>query len=208
VENQQSVSGQGIPDGGRQTGLLTRGLQLEYATLAWNVVGVMIVALAAYHARSVALAGFGLDSLIEIFASVVVIWELTGAPEARERRALRLIGGAFMALALYLVVQAAVVLATGTKSAPSPAGMGWLAVTALAMFLLAWGKRTTGRALGNPVLTKEAGVTVVDGLLAVAVLVALVLNARFGWWWADPLTSLIIVGYGLREGLHAWHEGG
>lgn len=186
--------------------LLTRGLRLEYATLGWNVVGVIVVAVAAFRAQSVALAGFGLDSLIEIFASIVVIWELTGAPHERETRALRLIGGAFFALALYLLAQTAVVLATHARPAPSPLGIGWLAITAGAMFLLAWGKRRTGRQLGNPVLTKEAGVTIVDGLLAVAVLIGLVLNAGFGWWWADPLAGLVIVYYGVREGLHALAE--
>ena len=80
------------------------------------------------------------------------------------------------------------------------------AVTASVMFALAWGKRVTGRQLGNPVLTKEAGVTIVDGLLAVAVLIGLLLNATVGWWWADPLASLVIVGYGLREGWTAWQE--
>jgi divalent metal cation (Fe/Co/Zn/Cd) transporter len=184
--------------------LLRRGVRLESATLAWNVVGVVILALAAYRARSVALIGFGLDSLIEIFASVVVLWELTGASEDRERRALRLIGSAFFVLALYLLVQAVIVLVNHAQPAPSPLGIAWLVVTALAMFGLAWGKRVTGRQLGNPVLTKEAGVTIVDGLLAVAILIGLVLNAGFGWWWADPVASLVIVGYGLREGWTAW----
>lgn len=187
--------------------LLTRGLRLEYATLGWNVVGVVIVAVAALKAHSVALAGFGLDSLIEIFASVVVIWELTGVPHTREQRALRLIGSAFFALAVYLLIQATYTLVTRSRPDTSPLGIAWLALTATAMFLLAWGKRVTGRAFGNPVLTKEAGVTIVDGLLAVAVLVGLVLNAAFGWWWADPLAGLVIVYYGLREGWASWHEG-
>ncbi|HEU5433201.1 MAG TPA: cation transporter [Thermomicrobiales bacterium] len=186
--------------------LLTRGLRLEYATLGWNVVGVIVVAVAALRAQSVALAGFGLDSLIEIFASVVVVWDLTGAPHEREERALRLIGAAFFALAVYLLAQTAVVLLAHARPAPSPLGIVWLAITAAAMFLLAWGKRRTGRQLGNPVLAKEAGVTIVDGLLAVAVLIGLILNAGFGWWWADPLAGLVIIAYGLREGWTAWRE--
>ncbi len=86
----------------RHTPLLRRGLILEYLTLGWNVVGVVIVVIAAYRARSVALAGFGLDSLIEIFASIVVVWQLLGVNQQRERLALRLIGMAFFALALYI----------------------------------------------------------------------------------------------------------
>ena len=107
------------------SGLLRRGFALEYTTLVWNVVGVAVLAWSAIRARSVALAGFGLDSLIEIGASVVVVWELNGADKARQRGALRLIGGAFALLALYLVVQRAVVLATGHRPpTASPASSG------------------------------------------------------------------------------------
>jgi hypothetical protein len=93
--------------------LLRRGFALEYATLAWNVAGIIVLAIAAITARSVALAGFGLDSLIEIGASTVVIWELSGTGEERQRRGLRLIGYAFAALAVYLLLQSTVVLASG-----------------------------------------------------------------------------------------------
>lgn len=188
--------------------LLRRGLYLEYATLGWNVVGVIVVAIAAVAARSVALAGFGLDSLIEIFASVVVVWELTGAPHEREQRALRFIGIAFFALALYILGQAAVLLLSGTHPHSSVLGIVWLAVTFLAMLLLALGKRSTGRQLGNPVLQKEGYVTLIDAALAAAVLIGLVLNAAAGWWWADPLAGLVIVYYGLKEGWAALHEAG
>src|SRR5712691_13272730 len=92
--------------------LLRRGFALEYVTLTWNVAGIVVLAIAAISARSVALAGFGLDSLIEIGASTVVLWELSGTGEARQRRAMRLIGIAFGALAIYLTVQSSVVLAT------------------------------------------------------------------------------------------------
>jgi divalent metal cation (Fe/Co/Zn/Cd) transporter len=184
--------------------LLQRGLYLEYATLAWNVVGVVIVAAAAIAARSVALAGFGLDSLIEIFASVVVVWELTGAPHAREQHALRLIGLAFFALALYILVQSALLLLSGAHPHASGVGIAWLAVTVLAMLSLAYGKRVTGATLGNPVLRKEGYVTLIDAALAAAVLIGLVLNALFAWWWADPLAGLVIVYYGLKEGWAAY----
>jgi len=113
---------------GPQTRLLTRGLRLEYVTLGWNVVGVVVVAIAALTARSVALAGFGLDSLIEIFASVVVVWELTGAAsDQRQRRALRLIGTAFFSLTAYITGQAAYVLVTQSHPRSSPLGIGWTA---------------------------------------------------------------------------------
>jgi len=184
---------------GRPAVLLRHGRILEGITLGWNVAGIIVLAIAAFRARSVALAGFGLDSLIEIGASTVVLWELSGAGEARQRRALRLIGGAFLALAGYLTVQSAVVLAAAYHPGPSVLGIIWAAVTAMAMFGLAAGKARTGKALGNPVLATEGRVTLVDGILAVAVLIGLVLNAAAGLWWADPLAALVIVFYALRE---------
>jgi divalent metal cation (Fe/Co/Zn/Cd) transporter len=179
--------------------LLRRGVNLERATLAWNVVGIAVLAVAAIAARSVALAGFGLDSLVEIGASTVVLWELSGAGQHRQRRALRLIGTAFIALAIYIAAQSTVVLVTGYHPRHSLVGIGWTAVTAGVMFALAAGKAKTGRALNNPVLQTEGRVTFVDGLLAAAVLVGLSLNASLGAWWADPLAGFVIVLYGLRE---------
>lgn len=181
--------------------LLRRGVLLEGVTLSWNVAGVVVLAIGALAARSVALAGFGLDSLIEIGASTVVLWELSGTGEARQQRALHMIGAAFLALALYLAVQSAVVLAADYHPRHSILGVLWTAVTAAVMFSLAAGKRSTGRQLGNPVLLTEGKVTLVDGLLAVAVMAGLLVNAALGWWWADPAAALVLVGYGLREGL-------
>jgi divalent metal cation (Fe/Co/Zn/Cd) transporter len=179
--------------------LLRRGFALEYATLGWNVVGIVVLAVAAISAKSVALAGFGFDSLIEIGASTVVIWELSGTGKARERFALRLIGIAFAALACYLFVQSTVVLMNGHHARHSPLGIAWTAVTAAVMFALAAGKARTGAALANPVLTTEGRVTLVDGLLAVAVLLGLLLNSVAGWWWADPVAGYVLVLYALRE---------
>jgi len=186
--------------------LLRRGFVLEYATLAWNVVGIVVLATTAIAARSVALAGFGLDSLIEIGASTVVVWELSGTGERRQRKALRLLGLAFVLLALYLVVQSTWVLATGHHAGHSVGGIVWTAVTAVAMFALAAGKTRTGRELGNPVIRTEGKVTVVDGILAVAVLVGLLLNATLGWWWADPATGYVLVYYATREAREIFRE--
>lgn len=184
--------------------LLRRGLYLEYVTLAWNVVGCWIVLGAAYMARSVALAGFGIDSVIEIFASVVVVWQLKAVNKNKEHLAERLIGLAFLLLAVYIAAQSVVVLVTRFHPHTSALGMVWLALTVLVMLSLASGKGRTGQALGNPVLQKEAKVTVVDGILAASVLCGIILNAWFGLWWADPLAGLVIVFYGCREGIAAW----
>jgi divalent metal cation (Fe/Co/Zn/Cd) transporter len=187
-----------LDDSARKT-LLRRGFALEYATLGWNVAGIVVLAIAAISARSVALAGFGLDSLIEIGASTVVIWELFGTGQWRQRRALRLIGYAFAALAAYLLVQSTVVLAAGYHPRHSPLGIAWTAVTAVMIFALAAGKTRTGRALDNPVLRTEGRVTLIDGILAAAVLLGLVLNAVLGWWWADPAAGYVLVYYAVRE---------
>lgn len=179
------------------------GLGLEYATLGWNVVGTRVVVTAAMTAHSIALAGFGLDSLIEIFASVVVVWQLTGRSEVRERMAMRMIGWAFLALAIYILLQTAWALSAGDRPAPSPGGIAWLLATFIAMLLLAYGKRAAGQGLHNRVLLTEARVTLIDAILASAVLAGLVLNAALGWWWANPLAGLVIVYYAIREGTSA-----
>ena len=136
--------------------------ELEAATLGWNVVGVVVLAYAAIQARSVALAGFGLDSLIE---------------------------SAFVALAIYLGVQSTVVLIVGFHPHHSPVGIAWTGVTAAVMFTLAFGKAKTGAALDKPVLQAEGRITMIDGILASVVLVGLALNALTGWRWTDPLAG-------------------
>jgi hypothetical protein len=192
---------------GARAVLLRRGLWLEYVTLGWNVVGCVVLAITAVAAGSVALAGFGIDSLIEILASMVVVWQLRSeGQDSRTRRALRVIAGAFALLALYIAVESTVVLAGGDHPGRSVAGALWLAVTAIAMFLLAYGKADTGRRLNNLVLRTEARITLVDGALATAVLIGVVLNAIAAWWWADPIAALVLVVYGGREAAHAWRE--
>src|SRR5215207_7231329 len=129
----------------RREALLRRGLRLEYATLGWNAVEIGFLMYAAVTARSVALAGFALDSMIEIFASLVVVWQLKGTGEAHgERRAVRLIGLAFFALAIYLAAQVAATLALGIRPDSSPLGIVWLAATCLVMLGLAAGEARTG----------------------------------------------------------------
>jgi len=187
-------------DKAKRERLLARARLLELATLGWNAFGVVVLALAAIEARSVALAGFGLDSLIEIGASAVVLWELADVAQDRQQRAIRLIGGSFVALATYLAVQSTVVLVVGYHPHHSALGIVWIASTVAVMFGLAAGKARVGAALDSPVILTEGRVTTIDGLLALAVLAGLVLNASFGWWWADPGAAYILVYYGGREG--------
>jgi divalent metal cation (Fe/Co/Zn/Cd) transporter len=195
------------PSSARRAGLLRLGVALEYVTLGWNVVGVAVLAAAAFAAGSVALTGFALDSLVEIGASTLVIWHLRDtAAQHRERMALRLIGYAFFALATYVAAQALYTLLAGDRPQHSPVGIAWTAATCAVMLALAYGKNRTGRALDNTVLRTEGRVTLIDGYLAATVLAGLVLNAAAGWWWADPLAGLAVVGYAVQEGRAALSE--
>jgi divalent metal cation (Fe/Co/Zn/Cd) transporter len=129
----------------------------------------------------------------------LVIWELSGSGAERQRRALRLIGSGFAGLAVYLLAQSTLVLAAGYHPRHSVPGIIWTAMTAAAMFALAAGKARTGRMLANPVLRAEGRVTMIDGILAAAVLLGLALNAGLGWWWADPAAGYVLVYYAARE---------
>ncbi|GAA2751737.1 cation transporter [Amnibacterium kyonggiense] len=130
-----------------------------------------------------------------------MLWELRGTSEARTRRALRLIGIAFVLLAVYVTVASLGALISGHRPDGSPGGIAWTAVTAAVMFVLAALKTRTGRALHNEVLITEGPVTLIDGILATAVLLGVAANTALGWWWADPVAGLVIVFSALREAL-------
>jgi divalent metal cation (Fe/Co/Zn/Cd) transporter len=182
-----------------RTDVVGHGIRLEVATLAWNIVGVGVLAASALAAHSVALGGFGLDSLIEIGASTVVIWELRGDDAQRSHRALRGIALAFAGLAAYLVVQGIIVLASRYHAGRSDLGLGWTGLTAIAMWLLARAKGRAGRELGNAVLTSEAHVTMIDCILAASIFVGVGAHALWGWWWADPIGGFGLAVYAVKE---------
>lgn len=176
-------------------GLLRRGLLLEYTTLAWNVVGIVVLAWVA--ARSVALGGFGLDSLIEIGASTVVVWELTGTDPDRQKRALRSSASPSScspATSPHRALSCSSSAITPSTAQPASPGRPSPPRSCSA----SPGENTNGAALDNPVLRTEGRLTLVDGIPA-AVLTALARNAAFGWWWADPLAGYVLVYYALRE---------
>jgi divalent metal cation (Fe/Co/Zn/Cd) transporter len=158
-----------------------------------------VLTILVLNSRSVALLGFGLDSLIEIGASIVVLWELSGMGIRRQRRALTLIGVAFAALALYLFAQSTLALIAEHHATALIGGIAWTAITALIMFALAAGKARVGQSMGNPVLITEGRVTLVDGILATSVLTGVLLDRLFSWWWADSLAAYVIVFYAVRE---------
>jgi divalent metal cation (Fe/Co/Zn/Cd) transporter len=176
--------------------LQRRALRLEYATIAWNLGEAVLTVALGILAGSLALIGFGTDSVIEVFASAVVVWHVlpgheTDHPE-RTRLALRLVAAAFALLALVLAGAAIRDLATGRRAGESPFGIAYLAVTAVVMFSLAAAKHRVARALGSSPLRSEAAMTFLDGILSSATLVGLALNAVLGWWWADPAAALVV----------------
>lgn len=149
---------------------------------------------------SLALVAFGLDSLIEVFASLVVLWHLRSArTTGRDRLALRLVAAAFAVLGLYLAITAIRSLLAQEVAGSSPLGITYLAVTALVMFTLARWKKRVGTELDSEPFLAEASLTYLDGWLATAILTALVLNWALGWWWADPLAALALAAIAVKE---------
>jgi divalent metal cation (Fe/Co/Zn/Cd) transporter len=191
----------------RLDGLRRRGLLLEYATISWNVLEAVIAVWAGLAANSIALIGFGLDSLIEVFAAGVVVWEFRGVAEERTARALRLIAISFFVLAAYVVVEAGRDLIAGSEAGESLPGVILAAVSLLFMPLLALAKRRTGSAMNSRTLLADATETLLCSYLSAILLVGLLLNATVGWWWADPLAAIGIAYLALREGVEAWRGG-
>ncbi len=162
------------------------------------------------QAGSLALIAFGLDSVVEIFASTVVIRNLGDARsdpgDRRVHRSLRLIAVAFWALAAFLVVISVRGLLRGDRPDSSPLGVAYLAGTALVMFGLARFKRITAAGLGSETLQAEAAMTFLDGCLSTGILTALVLNAWFGWWWSDAAAALLVAVFAINEGIQHWRD--
>jgi divalent metal cation (Fe/Co/Zn/Cd) transporter len=185
--------------------LRRRALQLEYLTISWNVAEAIVAVAAGVAAASIALVGFGLDSLVEVFAASVVVWELRGVSEERERRALRLIAISFFVLAAYVSVEAARDLLLQSEPRESVVGIVLAAVSLGVMPLLAWGKLRVGRRLGSPTLIADSKETLLCSYLSAILLAGLALNAAFGLWWADPVAGFGIAYLAVREGIEAWH---
>lgn len=186
--------------------LLEKGIRLEYATMVWNFLECIFVLLAAVMSGSIALLGFGIDSVIEIFANIVAIRHLQGEDLKKEKVPLHLIGIAFFGVAVYILTESIFTLINGEHANPSLLGIVSLSLTVIAMFVLAHKKAKVGKTIPNNVLKAEANVTRADGFLALATLLGVVLNSYFGLWWADPLAGIVIVVYGIREGIHAFRE--
>lgn len=174
---------------------------------AWHLIEFAIALAAGIAAGSVALIGFGLDSLIELGAGGVVIWLFSGgrgASEHAERRAQQLIAASYALLVAYIAVEAIRDLAGAYHPEVSWVGIGLAAFTAPTMPLLARAKRTVGQKLNSSATVSEAGQNMICAYLSIALLVGLLANALFGWWWADPAAALVIAAVAAREGIESW----
>lgn len=184
--------------------LRRRGLWLEYASMGWMVVEAGVAITAGVIASSIALIGFGLDSVVEFFSAVIVVWQLRG--KAPETRAARLIGVTFFALAVYLLAESIYALATPVHPEQSPAGLAVTAAALVIMLGLALAKRRTGQALGNRTLVADSAETAFCAFTSAAALLGVGLNAAVGWWWADPAAALVIAGLAVKEGREAFED--
>jgi divalent metal cation (Fe/Co/Zn/Cd) transporter len=187
--------------------LVARARLLAWVGLGWHVVEAAVAIIAGIVAGSVALVGFGADSVIEAAAGIVVIWlmaDTRSSSATAERRAQQLIAMSFALLAVYIGVEAVRDLVGGHHPAASWVGIGLSIVTLATMPPLANAKRRVGDQLGSAATASESRQTMLCAYLSAALLVGLVANAALGWWWADPLAALVIAGAAVREGRDAW----
>jgi divalent metal cation (Fe/Co/Zn/Cd) transporter len=189
----------------RRTVLVRRVRMLVAATITYNLVEAAVAITAGTVAGSTALIGFGLDSVIEVASAAAVVWQFSGRdPEGRERAALRVIAVSFFCLAGYLTAESARAFASTDTVKPSPVGIALTAASLLIMPMLSHQQRRAGRELGSASAVADAKQTLLCTYLSGVLLIGLVLNGLLGWFWVDPLISLIIAGAAVLEGRRAW----
>jgi divalent metal cation (Fe/Co/Zn/Cd) transporter len=181
-----------------------RAVSVELFTVGWNAIEAAVALAAGAVAGSVALVGFGLDSVVEVSAALVVLWQFFGIPEEREQRALKLIGGCFFALAAYVAFSSLRDLLTRSEPDASIVGIVLTAISLVVMPLLARAKTRIGRDIGARSLIADSGQTRLCVYLSAITLGGLAANATLGWWWSDPLAALAIAMIAVREGREAW----
>jgi divalent metal cation (Fe/Co/Zn/Cd) transporter len=189
----------------RQAVLRRRIRLLVAATITYNVIEAVVALAAGTIASSVALIGFGLDSIIEVSSAAAVAWQFAGPdPQRRERTALRVIAGSFFALAAYVTVEAVRALLGAGEAERSTVGIVLVAASVVVMPFLSMAQRRAGHELGSASAVADSKQTLLCTYLSAAVLVGLVLNAALGWWWADPAAALVLAVLAIREGWEAW----
>jgi divalent metal cation (Fe/Co/Zn/Cd) transporter len=195
------------PPAGERARMVRRAKALSWLSIGWMAVEAGVAIVAALAAGSVALLGFGLDSMIELASAGIIIWRFTGArhqSESAERRAQQLIAGCFGALALYLTFDGVRTLADGSHVAVSWAGAAVAAGAVIVMPLLARGKSRVAQELGSAATAGDAAQSMLCAIAAAGVLASIVANAALGWWWLDPLIGLGIAAIAIQEGRKAW----
>jgi divalent metal cation (Fe/Co/Zn/Cd) transporter len=198
-----------VEDPTRRRQLGRRAQLLAAASVSYNAIEAVIAITAGLGAGSIALVGFGLDSIVEVSSGLIILWQFRHPlPESRERRALRLMALSFFALAGYVTFESVRALVTGHDPEASPVGIGLAAASLVIMPFLSWAQRRTGRSLGSNAVVADSTQTLLCTYLSAVLLVGLVLNATLGWSWADPIAGLVIAGVAVREGLEAWRGEG
>lgn len=180
---------------------------LAWLGLGWHVIEAAVALIAGVVASSIALIGFGVDSLIEALAGIVVIWLMTGGRSSSataERRAQQLIAASFALLAAYIGVEAIRDLVAGHHPDASWVGIALSVITLATMPPLARAKRQVGEQLGSSATASESRQTMLCAYLSATLLIGLLANAVLSWWWADPLAALVIAGVAVRESRDAW----
>lgn len=194
-----------LADPARKAVLSRRARLLAAASVSYNVVEAIIAITAGLAAGSIALIGFGLDSAIEVSSGLIILWQFRHAvPERREKRALRMIGVSFFALAAYVGFESARGLVTGAEPDASTIGIVLASISLAVMPFLSWAQRRTGRELGSRAVEVDGTQTLLCTYLSAVLLLGLALNAAWGWGWADSLAGLVIAGVAAREGFQAW----
>ena len=191
--------------------LQRRARRLAWGGNLWHLVEFAIAIGAGIAAGSIALVGFGIDSLIEVLAGGVIVWLFTGRrlhSEHAERHAQQVIAFSFFLLAAYVAVESLRTLTGPEHPAASWAGIGLAMVTAPTMPLLARAKRRVGRQLGSRATESEGQQNMICAYLSIALLIGLGANAVLGWWWADPAAALVIAAVAAREGVESWRGEG
>ncbi|MGI9055672.1 MAG: cation diffusion facilitator family transporter [Pyrinomonadaceae bacterium] len=181
---------------------LRRGRKLEYVTIVWNSLEAVIAVGAGLFAGSIALVGFGFDSVIEVSSGVILLWRLSGNDE-REKIALRLVGLSFLVLAAYVAFDATKSLWFRESPEESYIGIGIAALSLIVMPILARAKRRVAANLNSRALQADSRQTDICAYLSAILLVGLGLNAVFGWWWADPFAALLMIPIIAKEGIQA-----
>ena len=181
--------------------LLQKALRLEYMTIAWNVFEGIVCIVLGFLSGSIALIAFGLGSSVEVFASSVVIWELKDRARGREKMALKLIGCAYLVVSVYIFVDAIKSIMDGRHPEASWMGILFLFATAFVMLYLGLAKKNVGRKMGSASVLANAKFTLVDGALSTAVMLGLLTNSLFGWWWVDQALAIFLAGAAFREGI-------